>query len=80
MPCVSYAYRSWSIEVAITKGLASREVIRLLEADGWKLKRVKGDHHHFRHPTKPGTVTVPHPRKDLPQGTVRSIFRTAGLL
>ncbi|MGP9679119.1 type II toxin-antitoxin system HicA family toxin [Halomonas sp. AOP27-A1-41] len=33
------------------------------EADGWELVRIKGSHHHFRHPTKPGTVTVPHPKR-----------------
>lgn len=57
----------------------SREVIALLKADGWLLARVKGSHHHFRHPTKPGTVTVPHPRKDLPAGTLASIARQAGV-
>jgi hypothetical protein len=36
-------------------------------------------HHHFRHPTKPGTVTVPHPDKDLTIGTLKSIERQSGL-
>jgi predicted RNA binding protein YcfA (HicA-like mRNA interferase family) len=39
----------------------------------------RGSHHQFKHPTKPGRVTVPHPKRDLPIGTVRSIFRQAGL-
>jgi predicted RNA binding protein YcfA (HicA-like mRNA interferase family) len=39
-----------------------------------------GSHHHFKHAVKPGKVTVPHPKKDLPIGTVRSILRQAGLL
>src|SRR5262245_46820058 len=43
--------------------VTSAEVIRALRADGWTLARVKGSHHHFRHPTKPGIVTVPHPRR-----------------
>jgi predicted RNA binding protein YcfA (HicA-like mRNA interferase family) len=55
----------------------SREIITAIEADGWRLDRVKGSHHQFRHPTKSGTVTVPHPTKDLPIGTVRSIYRQA---
>nr|WP_255200394.1 type II toxin-antitoxin system HicA family toxin [Halomonas titanicae] len=42
--------------------------------------RVNGSHHHFRHPTKPGTVTVPHPKKDLKTGLVRAIRKSAGLL
>lgn len=57
----------------------SRDIIRTLEADGWTLDRVNGSHHHFRHTGKLGTVTVPHPKKDLPTGTVRSIYRQAGL-
>ncbi|WP_299704643.1 type II toxin-antitoxin system HicA family toxin [Caballeronia sp.] len=54
-------------------------MIRKLEADGWSLIRTKGSHHHFKHPTKPGLVTVPHPKHDLPQGTLRSILKSAGL-
>lgn len=57
----------------------SRNVIKALEAAGWALKRVTGSHHHYMHPTKPGIVTVPHPKKDLPIGTVRSIEKQAGI-
>lgn len=57
----------------------SSRLIRMLEDDGWKLVRVSGSHHHFKHPVKRGLVTVPHPRKDLPIGTVKSILKTAGL-
>ncbi len=57
----------------------SRELIRLLEADGWRLRRVRGSHHQYRHPTKPGTVTVPHPKKDLGVGLVRAIRKLAGV-
>jgi len=57
----------------------SREVIRRLKADGWVLVRTKGSHHQFRHATKRGLVTVPHPKRDLPLGTVRSILRQAGM-
>ena len=56
----------------------SRDLIRKLKGDGWVLHHVKGDHHQFKHPEKPGKVTVPHPSKDLPMGTLRSIFRQAG--
>ena len=51
----------------------------MLEKDGWKLVRVTGSHHHFKHPLKPGVVTVPHPRRDIPIGTLRSIERQANL-
>ena len=53
-------------------------MIKRLEADGWYLARVKGSHHHFKHNTKSGLVTVPHPSKDIVIGTLRSIFRQAG--
>ena len=59
--------------------MGSREVIAMLKADGWKLDRVKGSHHVFVHDSKPGIVVVPHSKKDLPTGTLRSILRTAGL-
>jgi predicted RNA binding protein YcfA (HicA-like mRNA interferase family) len=57
----------------------SRDVIKALERDGWALKRITGSHHHFTHPTKPGLVTVPHPKRDLPIGTVKSRERQCGL-
>ena len=57
----------------------SAAVIRKIEADGWELARVKGSHHHFRHPEKPGIVTVVHPLKDVPKGTLGSIQRQARL-
>ncbi|WP_462325929.1 type II toxin-antitoxin system HicA family toxin [Desulfoplanes sp.] len=40
--------------------------------------RTTGDHFHFRHPEKPGTVTVPHPKKDIPLGRLKSIERQCG--
>ena len=55
------------------------EVIRLLEADGWRLIRMKGSHRVFAHPSKPGTVTVAgKPSVQLPEGTWRSIQKQAG--
>ncbi len=57
----------------------SRKLIKALEADGWQHIGTTGSHHHFGHQTKPGKVTVPHPVKDLPAGTVRSIYKQAGL-
>ncbi|WP_355662046.1 type II toxin-antitoxin system HicA family toxin [Halomonas salifodinae] len=57
----------------------SRDLIKELEADGWYLDRVRGSHHVFKHPNKPGAVPVPHPKKDLPPGTIHSIRKQAGL-
>lgn len=57
----------------------SRELIKLVEKDGWFLIRTKGSHHHFKHNTKVGLVTIPHPKKDIPIKTVKSIKKQAGL-
>jgi len=59
--------------------VSSRDVIKLLEAHGWVLARVRGDHHHYKHPRNPHLVTVPHPVKDLTIGVLRSIERATGL-
>jgi predicted RNA binding protein YcfA (HicA-like mRNA interferase family) len=58
---------------------SSRDIIRRIEADGWELVSVSGSHHQFKHPAKPGKVTVPHPRKDLSPNTLRSILKQAKL-
>jgi predicted RNA binding protein YcfA (HicA-like mRNA interferase family) len=57
----------------------SGRLIKLITKDGWQLVRTKGSHHHFKHPTKKGIVTIPHPKKDIPKGTVGNILRQAGL-
>lgn len=59
--------------------MRSREVIKLIEADGWRAVRQTGSHRHFRHPTKPGTVTVPHPKAEIVMGTLRSIEKQSGV-
>ncbi|MNJ02419.1 YcfA-like protein [compost metagenome] len=59
--------------------MKSREIIKLLESDGWYFVRASGSHHQFKHPVKTGKVTVPHPKNQLPQGTVKSILKQAGL-
>jgi predicted RNA binding protein YcfA (HicA-like mRNA interferase family) len=56
------------------------EIIKLIEADGWRQVRQKGSHRHYRHPTRPGTVTIAgHPSDDLHPKTRASILRQAGL-
>lgn len=57
----------------------SKAILQMLQRDGWQIVRTKGSHHHLKHPTKAGLVTVPHPKKDLPLGTVHSILRQAEL-
>jgi predicted RNA binding protein YcfA (HicA-like mRNA interferase family) len=59
--------------------MKSADLIRLLEADGWTLDRVRGSHHVFRHPAKAGIVVVPHPKKDLGVGLVAAIRKQAGI-
>lgn len=58
-----------------------REVIRILEADGWRLERQTGSHRQYRHPTKPGTVTVAAHTlgRDVKPGTLASIWKQAGI-
>jgi predicted RNA binding protein YcfA (HicA-like mRNA interferase family) len=57
----------------------SRDIVSALKADGWEQVAQKGSHVQFKHPTKPGRVTVPHPQKDFPIGTLRSIEKQSGL-
>jgi predicted RNA binding protein YcfA (HicA-like mRNA interferase family) len=55
----------------------SREVIALLHQAGWVKVAQKGSHVQFKHPDKQGRVTVPHPKQDVPPGTLRSIEKQA---
>ena len=59
--------------------MKSREIIKKLEQDGWYLVKITGSHHHFKHSTKRGKVTVPHPKKDIPIKTLISIEKQAQL-
>ena len=66
---------------AYTQQVKVRELIRTLEDDGWVLVRTRGSHRQYRHPSKPGTVTVSgKARVDVPVGTLRSALKQAGLL
>ena len=56
-----------------------REVEKKLLADGWYQVSQKGSHHQYKHPTKPGKVTVPEHGGDLHMDTVKSIMRQAGI-
>jgi predicted RNA binding protein YcfA (HicA-like mRNA interferase family) len=59
--------------------MKSVAIIKKLEQDGWRLVRITGSHHHFKHGSKPGLVTVPHPKKDIKTGTLNLILKQAGL-
>ncbi len=61
------------------KSYSSREIILFLTQNGWRLRKVVGSHHQYVHDDKTGKVTVPHPKKDLPFGTVKSIFKQAAI-
>jgi predicted RNA binding protein YcfA (HicA-like mRNA interferase family) len=58
--------------------MRSRDIISALVDDGWREVARKGSHVLFKHPTKPGRVTVP-PVRDTPIGTLRSIEKQSGL-
>lgn len=57
----------------------SRDLFKLVKKDGWVLNRVKGSHHVFTHSKKSGIVLIPHPKKDIPIGTAKSILKQAGI-
>ena len=59
------------------KSYSSREIIKILKRHGWYHIRTVGSHHQFKPPTKKGKITVPHPKKNLPIKTVKSIFEQA---
>ena len=59
--------------------MRSNEVIQDLKAHGWEHAGTTGSHWHFRHPERPEKITVPHPKRGIPIGTLRSINRSAGL-
>lgn len=57
-----------------------RDVIRLIESDGWYLVETKGSHRQYKHPAKPGRVTIAgHPGDDLAPGTFNSVLKQAQL-
>jgi predicted RNA binding protein YcfA (HicA-like mRNA interferase family) len=59
--------------------MSSREVIQRLREDGWYEVAHQGSHKQFKHGAKQGRVTVPHPVRDIPIGTLRSIEKQASI-
>ena len=58
--------------------MEGRSVIRILKRNGWYQVAQAGSHIQLRHPDRKGRVTVPHPKKEIPPGTLRSVERQAG--
>ena len=57
-----------------------KELLKLLEKDGWALSRTRGSHRQFKHSTKPGTVTIAgKPSAEVPKGTLNSILKQSGI-
>jgi predicted RNA binding protein YcfA (HicA-like mRNA interferase family) len=57
-----------------------RELLDMIQRDGWYLVATKGSHRQFKHPEKSGRVTVAgHPSRDIPPGTLTSVLKQAGL-
>ena len=57
-----------------------RDIIKMIESDGWYLVATKGSHRQYKHPTKPGRVTIAgHPSHDLAPGTLNNVLKQAKL-
>jgi len=57
-----------------------KELLKLLEEDGWALSRTRGSHRQYKHPTKSGTVTIAgKPSADVPKGTLNAILKQSGI-
>lgn len=57
-----------------------RDVIKVVQKDGWVHAETKGSHRQFKHPVKKGRVTIAgHPSDEMPPGTLKSVLKQAGL-
>jgi predicted RNA binding protein YcfA (HicA-like mRNA interferase family) len=56
----------------------SRKLLKMLQDDGWAVVRIAGDHHILQHAERAHSIVLPHPKKDLPKGLVRRIYKDAG--
>lgn len=61
------------------KSYSSRDIIEILELNGWVYKYSRGSHNYYIHHERKGKVTIPHPRKDITKGTLKSITRLTGI-
>ena len=65
--------------MCINTHMDSRTLVKIFEKDGWYKVDQSGSHVQFRHPSKMGRVTVPHPKKDIPIGTLKNIESQSGI-
>lgn len=56
-----------------------REIEKIIKEDGWCLVAIAGSHHQYKHPDKPGKVTIPNHKGDIPLRVINSILKQAGL-
>lgn len=56
----------------------AKELLKILQADGWQVVRINGSHHILKHPTKPGMPIIPMHNKDVRIGTYKTILKQAG--
>ena len=59
--------------------MTAKQMEKIILSDGWYLVTINGSHHNYKHPTKPGKVTIAFHSGDIPPGTLRNIFKQAGL-
>lgn len=61
--------------------MTAQDIEQIIKSDGWYFVRINGSHHHYKHPTRKGLVTIPFHKKpkDLAKKTVSSILKQAGL-
>ena len=80
VPHLSVRCVDWGVSARQSAAVKVREVLERLHNEGWSLRRQKGSHRQFFHPSHPGRrVTVSgHPHLDIPKGTLSSIFKQAG--
>lgn len=77
---MSSARGAKSLWLRLDSGVKVREIVKLVEADGWVQIKQVGSHRQFIHAIKPGKVTIAgKPGQDMPKGTARNILKQAGL-
>ena len=57
--------------------MKSSEIIKILKKDGWIIHNIRGSHHQLKYLAKKGKITVPHPKSDIPIGTLKNILKQA---
>jgi predicted RNA binding protein YcfA (HicA-like mRNA interferase family) len=66
--------------VSQTPAVSGKQLIKVLERQGWYVKRIRGSHHIMRHPSVPDAIPVPvHGNQSIKRGTLGNILRTAGI-